>query len=104
GRGPWTTASDTRFRKAMYRLTNRKQFIDLIYAGKAVEPTGVLSAGQIKDYLLDAKDTAEFFKFDLTEAKQLISAVGWDANKEIEITYLQGGTVTLQSAEILKEQ
>ena len=65
GRGPWANASDIRFRKAMYRTIKRKQFIDLIYAGKAVAPTGILAAGQIKDYLLDAKETEEFFKNDL---------------------------------------
>ena len=104
GRGPWANASDIRFRKAMYRTINRKQFIDLLYQGKAVEPTGILAAGQVKDYLLDAKETAEFFKNDMAEAKQLISATGFDTSKEIVITYLQGGNVNQQSAEIIKQQ
>jgi peptide/nickel transport system substrate-binding protein len=104
GRGPWANPSDIRFRKAMYRTVNRKQFIDLIYQGKAVEPTGILAAGQVKDYLLDAKESAEFFKNDPAEAKQLISATGFDTNKEIVITYLQGGNLNQQSAEILKQQ
>ena len=34
GRGPWANPGDIRFRKAMYRTVNRKQFIDLIYAGQ----------------------------------------------------------------------
>jgi peptide/nickel transport system substrate-binding protein len=102
GRGPWADPNDIRMRQAGYRLTNKKQMVDLRYAGSAVPTTGVLAMGQAKEYLLEAKDTDQFFKEDVAEAKKLLDAVGWDYNKEIVCSII--GTQNQSGAEILKQQ
>jgi peptide/nickel transport system substrate-binding protein len=94
--------TDVRFREALYRGTNRQQFIDLIYNGQAAAPTGILSAA-MTSYQLGASDTAQYFKMDVAEGKRLISATGWDTNKEIKIMF-SGTGVNQQGAEILKQQ
>jgi ABC-type transport system substrate-binding protein len=99
-RAPFT---DQRFRQAMYRATNRQQFIDLVYKGKAVKPTGLLSTA-MKAYQLDAKDTDAYFKHDIAEAKQLLSAMSWDANKEVELFFISPNSTTEQAAEVLRQQ
>jgi peptide/nickel transport system substrate-binding protein len=102
GRGPWSNPTDIRMRQAGYRLTNKKQMIDLRYAGSAVATTGVLAMGQAKEFLLEAKDTDAFFKEDVAEGKKLLEAVGWDFNKELVCEIL--GTQNQSGAEILKQQ
>jgi len=102
GRGPWSNPADIRMRQAAYRLTDRKQMIDLRYNGAAVLTTGVLAMGQLKEYLLDAKDTEQYFKYDPAEAKKLLDAVGWDYNRELVCEIL--GTQNQSGAEILKQQ
>jgi peptide/nickel transport system substrate-binding protein len=94
--------NDIRFREALYRGTNRKQFIYLIYSGQAAAPTGILSAA-MTSYALQESDTAQYFKMDIAEGKRLISATGWDTNKEIKIMF-SGTGVNQQGAEILKQQ
>jgi peptide/nickel transport system substrate-binding protein len=102
GRGPWSDPSDIRMRQAGYRLTDKQQMIDLRYNGAAVATTGVLAMGQFPDYLLDASETDEFFKYDPAEAKKLLDAVGWDYNREIVCEIL--GTQNQSGAEILAQQ
>jgi peptide/nickel transport system substrate-binding protein len=101
-RGPWSNPADIRMRQAGYRLTNKQQMIDLRYAGAAVATTGVLAMGQAKAFLLEAKDTDQYFKEDPAEAKKLLEAVGWDFNKELVCEML--GTQNQSGAEILKQQ
>jgi peptide/nickel transport system substrate-binding protein len=95
--------TDQRFRQAMYRATNRQQFIDLVYRGKAVKPTGIVSVA-MKPYQLDAKDTDAYFKYDVAEGKQLISAMGWDTNKEVELFFISPNSTTEQAAEVFRQQ
>jgi len=95
--------TDQRFRQAMYRATNRQQFIDLVWRGKAVKPTGILSVA-MKPYQLDAKDTDAYFKHDPAEAKQLLSAMNWDSNKEIELFFISPNSTTEQAAEVFRQQ
>ncbi|HWO73961.1 MAG TPA: ABC transporter substrate-binding protein [Dehalococcoidia bacterium] len=102
GRGPWANPADIRMRQAGYRLTDKKQMIELRYGGAAVPTTGVLAMGQAKEYLLDAKDTEQYFKYDPAEAKKLLDAVGWDYNREIVCEII--GTQNQSGAEILKQQ
>ena len=94
---------DVRFREAMYRATNRQQFVDLVYAGKASKPTGIL-ATSLKAYQLDAKDTDAYFKYDVAEGKKLIDAMGWDKNKEIELFFISPNSTTEQAAEVFRQQ
>jgi ABC-type transport system substrate-binding protein len=98
-RAPFT---DIRFRQAVYRATNRQQFIDLLYGGKALPPTGVLSVG-MKPYLLETKETEQYFKYDVAEGRRLLQAMGWDTNKEVALMF-SGATTNAQGAEILKQQ
>ncbi len=102
GRGPWSDPNDIRMRQAAYRLTDKQQMIDLRYSGAAVATSGVLAMGQAKEYLLDPKDTDQFFKQDPSEAKKLLDAVGWDYNREIVCEII--GTQNQSGAEILKQQ
>jgi peptide/nickel transport system substrate-binding protein len=95
--------TDIRFRQAMYRATNRQQFIDLLYNGKAQKPTGVLAVS-LKAYQLDAKDSDHYFKFDIAEGKRLLSAMNWDTNKEITLMFTGSNAISSQGAEILKQQ
>jgi peptide/nickel transport system substrate-binding protein len=95
--------TDQRFRQAMYRVTNRQQFIDLVYKGKAEKPTGILATTH-KNYQLDAKDTDAYFKFDPAEAKQLLSAMNWDSNKEVELFFISPNSTTEQAAEVFRQQ
>ncbi|HLF79382.1 MAG TPA: ABC transporter substrate-binding protein [Dehalococcoidia bacterium] len=102
GRGAWANPSDTRMRQAAYRLTDRKQMIDLRYSGSAVLTTGILAAGQSKEFQLEAKDTDQYFKYDVAEGKKLLEAAGWDFNKELVCEII--GTQNQSGAEILKQQ
>jgi peptide/nickel transport system substrate-binding protein len=102
GRGPWADPTDIRMRQAGYRLTDKQQMIDLRYNGAAVATTGVLAMGQSKEFLLDASETDEYFKYDPDEAKKLLDAVGWDYNRELVCEIL--GTQNQSGAEILAQQ
>jgi peptide/nickel transport system substrate-binding protein len=102
GRGPWSNPADIRMRQAGYRLTDRQQMIELRYSGSGVLTSGVLAMGQSKEYLLDPKDTEQYFKYDPAEAKRLLDAVGWDYNREVVCEII--GTQNQSGAEILKQQ
>jgi ABC-type transport system substrate-binding protein len=58
----------------------------------------------MKAYQLDAKDTDAYFKHDIAEAKQLLSAMSWDANKEVELFFISPNSTTEQAAEVLRQQ
>jgi peptide/nickel transport system substrate-binding protein len=94
---------DERFRKAMYRATNRQQYIELVWNGNAEEPTGILAVS-MKQYQLDKGQTEQYFKYDPNEAKQLLSAMGWDPNREIEVFYIGPSSTSDVMAEIFKQQ
>ena len=94
--------TDIRFREAFYRATNRQQYVDLVYAGKAEVPTGILAVSHIS-YQLDASETEEYFKYDPAEGKKLIDAMGFDG-REIELFYIGPSTTSDIGAEILKSQ
>jgi ABC-type transport system substrate-binding protein len=102
GRGLWSDYQDTRFREAMYRLTDRQQFVDLVYKGEAQIPTSVLAVAQPAIYQLDASETEQYFRYDVAAAKQLLEAAGYDG-KELLIEY-QGSAVAGQACEVLKQQ
>ena len=94
--------TDIRFREAFYRATNRQQYVDLVYAGKAEVPTGILAVSHIS-YQLDASETEEYFKYDPAEGKKLIDAMGFDG-REVELFYIGPSTTSDIGAEILKSQ
>jgi ABC-type transport system substrate-binding protein len=79
---PWV--KDQRIREAFYRVTEREQFISLVYDGEAVVQPGPIPAG-LEAYQLDSKDTEKFYKVDVGAAKQLLDAAQWDYNHEYEV-------------------
>ena len=95
--------TDERFRQAMYRATNRQQYVDLVWAGFAEKPTGILAVSHTA-YQLAAAETDEYFRFDPEEGKQLLSAMSWDSNREIEVFYIGPSSTSDVMAEILKQQ
>ena len=100
GGRPW---EDIRFREAFYRLLNRQQFIDLSLAGRGVVPPGPLQASA-EPYQLSAKETEGYFKQDIAQAKQLLSAMNYDTNKEWEAMTSNSNAVNSTWAEILQQQ
>jgi peptide/nickel transport system substrate-binding protein len=95
--------TDERFRQAMYRATNRQQFIDLVWNGNAEAPTSILAVSH-KQYQLEASQTDEYFKFDPNEGKQLLEAMDYDTDREIELFYIGPSSTSDVMAEILKQQ
>jgi peptide/nickel transport system substrate-binding protein len=95
--------TDIRFREAFYRATDRQQHIDLVYNGNAETPTGILATTHT-NYQLDASETDEYFRFDPAEGKKLISAMNWDAGREIELFYIGPSSTNDVGAEVLKQQ
>ena len=95
--------TDQRFRQAMYRATNRQQFVDLVYRGKAEKPTGILAVS-LKAFQLEGKETEQYFKHDVAEARQLLSAMNWDTNREIELFFISPNATTEQAAEVFRQQ
>ena len=98
----WIDYSDTRFREAIYRLTDKQQYVDLVFQGRAEIPTSVLAVAQPAIYQLDASETEEYFRYDVAEAKKLLEAVGYDG-REYQIEY-QGSSTAGQACEVLKQQ
>ncbi len=96
---PW---QDVRVREAMYRLLDRQQIIDLAFRGNAEPTTGILPGGLPPEYLLDAKDTADFFRKDIAEAKKLLSAANYDESQTYDVWTLNA--TSLSMAEILQQQ
>ncbi len=100
GGRPW---EDIRFREAMYRATNRQQFIDLSLSGRAVLPPGPLQASA-EPFQLTAKETDAYWKQDLAAAKQLLSAMNYDTSKEWEAMTSNSSAVNSTWAEIWQNQ
>src|SRR5262249_15037365 len=96
---PW---NDVRVREAIYRILNRKQFLDLLESGKGKVPPGPLPAG-LTDYQLDDKQTEKYFKQDPRAAKQLLDAAGFPYDKEFEVSAINRPRDT-QGAEIFQQQ
>lgn len=99
-RTPW---SDIRVREALYRSTDRQQIVDLVFQGQAVVPPGPVPAG-LPAYQLDPKDTAQYYKLDLNQAKQLLSAANVDLNKEYDVICSTSSPTNQQAGEVWAEQ
>jgi len=91
---------DPRIKQAISMAIDRDGLTDLGYQTKKLTAAGInvrgdwnniIPAGLVK-YWLDPKspdmgDGAKNFKFDLTAAKALLSAAGWNANTEVTYQY-----------------
>jgi peptide/nickel transport system substrate-binding protein len=93
---------DVRAREAFYRAMDRQQYIDLVFNGKGTIPAGLLVDG-LADYLLDKKDTEQYFKRDQQAARQMFSAAGL-LDREYEIMYFAPADLNAQSCQILQRQ
>ena len=99
-RDPWR---DARVREAFWRLTNQQQFVDLVFGKKAVVQAAVVPAG-LTAYQLDRKDVAQYYAEDPQKAKQLLTAAGWDFNKEFEIICSSTSSTNEQGAQVWQQQ
>ncbi len=97
---PWQT--DVRVREAFWRLINQKQVLDLAESGDGTVGPGLIPIS-LKEYQLDAKDTASYYAEDVAKAKQLFAASGFDLNKEWQFF---AGAVFVQNdvAQVMQQQ
>jgi peptide/nickel transport system substrate-binding protein len=98
-RPPW---NGVRVREALYRVGNRKQYLDLIQEGKGKVPPGPLPVG-LTDYQLTDAQTEKYFRQDPRAAKQLLDAAGFDYGREVELSTISQPANT-QGLEILQQQ
>jgi peptide/nickel transport system substrate-binding protein len=99
-KAPW---NDIRVREAIYRLTNRQQFIDLVYDGRGEVPTGPIHKS-IVDYQLDASETDKYFVEDVAAATALLEAASFDFDKDYELVTSASNPVNLQNCELWLQQ
>ncbi len=78
---PWR---DVRAREALYRLIDRQQYLNLLEDGRGKVATGPVPPA-LTDYVLDARQTEQYFRQDLRAARQLLEAAGVDFNRDIEV-------------------
>ncbi len=96
---PW---NDVRVREALYRVVNRKQYLDLIQGGRGKVPPGPLPAS-LTEYQLGEAQTEKYFRQDARAARQLLEAAGFDFNREVDILTINA-PANNQSCEILQQQ
>jgi ABC-type transport system substrate-binding protein len=84
-RKPWIDYKDTRFREAMYRLTDRQRIIDLVFEGRP-KPHQRPCRGSAAIYQLDKSETAQYFRYDVAEAKKLLGAMGYSGTEFLSST------------------
>jgi ABC-type transport system substrate-binding protein len=101
GTRPWH--KDTRVRQAIYRLTNRQQILDLVFDGRGVMTTGPIHTS-LPAYQLDKSATDKYFKEDVTEAKQLLSAANYDTSKVWEDINSNSSATNAQAGEVWQQQ
>ncbi|MGH2585677.1 MAG: ABC transporter substrate-binding protein [Dehalococcoidia bacterium] len=94
--------NDVRVREAIYRILNRQQYLELLDSGKGAVPPGPLSSG-LEEYQLDPTQTEKYFKQDPRAARQLLEAAGYDFNREIEMSTINGQRNN-QGMEIFQQQ
>jgi ABC-type transport system substrate-binding protein len=100
GGKPW---EDIRFREALYRGTNRQQFVTLGLSGKAVIPAGPIHAS-LEAYQIDPKEAEPYWKQDINAAKQLLAAMNYDTSKEWEVVTSNTTAANATYAEIWQQQ
>jgi ABC-type transport system substrate-binding protein len=100
GPRPWF---DIRVRQAIYRLTNRQQILDLVFNGHGTLTTGPIHTS-LSAYQLDKSATDKYFKEDVNEAKQLLSAAGYDNSKTWSVTSYNSDPTPAQGGEVWQNQ
>lgn len=96
GPRPW---HDIRVREAIYRSMNRLQYLELVFNGRGVVTNGPLHAS-LEAYVVDKKDTEQYYKTDLQAAKQLLSAANYDESKQWEIVCNSSTATNAQLCEV----
>jgi len=95
----WRT--DARIREAIWRLTDKQALQQRGYEGAGEVPNGLLPT-TLKPYQVDAKDVEQYVKNDIAKAKQLLSAAGWDENKEVGLMCRGNGDI-LESVALVQQ-
>lgn len=85
---------DVRVREALYRLTNKQQWVELGFRGRAVVNQTPLPAG-LEAWHMDAKDAEPFYVEDVQKANQLLSAANFDKNQTWEFVASNQANSTL---------
>ena len=98
-KAPW---NDVRVREAMYRVTNRQQYLNLLDDGKGQVCPGTLSVG-LTEYQIDAKQSEKHWQQDAKAAKQLLDAAAFPYSREVEMIVIQGAK-NQQAGEIFQQQ
>ena len=101
--GPRPWQKDIRVRQAIYRLTNRQQILDLVFNSDGVLTTGPIHAS-LPAYQLDKSATEKYFKEDVNEAKQLLSAANYDTSKVWEDINSNTSNTNAQAGEVWQNQ
>ncbi|MGH2601459.1 MAG: ABC transporter substrate-binding protein [Dehalococcoidia bacterium] len=96
---PW---NDVRVREAIYRLTNHRQYVDLLEQGNGKIPPGPMQVG-LTEYQLDPNQTEKYFRQDPRAARQLLEAAGFDFNREVPILQINRARDS-QAGEIMQQQ
>jgi peptide/nickel transport system substrate-binding protein len=94
---------DVRAREAYYRMLNKQQFVELVDNGRAVPAPGFLAVG-LENYLVDEAETAEFWRHDPAEARQLLDAAGFDLNPTYELVTFTGNARLESAIQVLARQ
>jgi peptide/nickel transport system substrate-binding protein len=99
--------SDVRVRQAVSMAINRDNLINSIYGGRGNWNNAVPWA--LSEWWLDPRDSAmgpnaRYFQYDLTEARQLLTAAGYGNGFEAELISTAGyGDVFVQAVELVQQ-
>jgi peptide/nickel transport system substrate-binding protein len=99
-KAPW---NDVRVREALYRVVNRRQYVDLLEQGRGTICPGPLSVG-LTEYQLDPKQTEKHWQQDARAAKQLLDAAGFPYDRQFDLIMSNNSPKTAQSGEIFQGQ
>jgi ABC-type transport system substrate-binding protein len=95
--------ADPRVRQAFYLALDRDEYIQLMFFGDA-QKSGVVPPIHTR-YALDPKELdGTLFKHDPAQAKQLLTASGFDTSREYVLKYLSTGDLRAQMAQITQAQ
>jgi peptide/nickel transport system substrate-binding protein len=94
---------DLRVNRAISEALDTKQFIDLMNFGDGV-PSGPVPAKFPAHVMSDADLAATYGKFDVADAKALLSASGFDTSKEYGLKYITPGDRYAQFGQIVQSQ
>ena len=78
---PWR---DIRVREALWKLTDRRQLLDLAEGGEGNIGNGLVPLS-LTDYRIDQASTDQYYAMDIEKAKQLLSAADFDFDRQYDL-------------------